>query len=481
MLLGTSDKKWLAQATWFISNVGNDENSGVDSSHPLLSVAELQHRWGPDGVIPQSVTITFLTNHAGGTLRVIRGGPDIVLEVDGTATVSASDTISVFTDISTTNNQWALLTGTTITDFTTHVNKRVHYTSGPANGGVTFIALQNPQGAGNGVAEIASATTEPTLANNYFPALSTPAAGNTFNLETLTVVDALTLEVSDMSGVRHVGATNVRRPAYLVKSCVVTALAGRANSNESASRLLWGIQYGSWSDSSASYENSTVSTCLNMIVQNVLPPTQYQFSIIKSGASTVTTANTYAFFSMAFCLFEGVNLGLFADTIQGNKIGIFNATGHALTVPDGCVYVATTALLGQGNTLLGLSVGRCGLVTLGSGIVTKVTGTHGDWAFTNAIGSVFTWAQAPRANAYSSGTDTLVAGTKTIAVPNLPADARITVTRNTAGGGIGELTIPTASRTTAQFVVNSSSATDTSTFDWDWVSPSGGSGGIFNG
>ena len=49
--------------------------------------------------------------------------------------------------------------------------------------------------------------------------------------------------------------------------------------------------------------------------------------------------------------------------------------------------------------------------------------------------------------------------------------ATIQATRNTPGGTLGNLSVPSASRTTSQFVINSSSGTETSTVDWTIVQP----------
>lgn len=67
--------------------------------------------------------------------------------------------------------------------------------------------------------------------------------------------------------------------------------------------------------------------------------------------------------------------------------------------------------------------------------------------------------------------------------PNLPADAVITATCKTpAGAGApGVYSIPSANRAASAFTVNSTIAAETSTFDWYWFSPSGGSGGVING
>ena len=67
-----------------------------------------------------------------------------------------------------------------------------------------------------------------------------------------------------------------------------------------------------------------------------------------------------------------------------------------------------------------------------------------------------------------TGTSTLVGGTVTVTGVTLTANSRITVTSKTPGGAAGFLSAPLASRNTGtgQFVINSSSGTDTCTCDW---------------
>ena len=66
-----------------------------------------------------------------------------------------------------------------------------------------------------------------------------------------------------------------------------------------------------------------------------------------------------------------------------------------------------------------------------------------------------------------SGTATLVAGTVTVST-TLTAASKILLSRNTEAGTPGYLEAPAASRNAVlgSFVINSSSATDTSTVDW---------------
>lgn len=65
----------------------------------------------------------------------------------------------------------------------------------------------------------------------------------------------------------------------------------------------------------------------------------------------------------------------------------------------------------------------------------------------------------------SMGQATLVAGTVTVSNTRVAANSRIFLSRHTAGGTLGHLSIGSISGAT-NFVINSSSATDTSVINW---------------
>lgn len=66
------------------------------------------------------------------------------------------------------------------------------------------------------------------------------------------------------------------------------------------------------------------------------------------------------------------------------------------------------------------------------------------------------------------GTATLATGTKTVTGVRLSSSSVILVAYNTEAGTPGRLSAPSASRDTSlgQFVISSSSGSDTSTVDW---------------
>src|SRR5690606_16636421 len=82
-----------------------------------------------------------------------------------------------------------------------------------------------------------------------------------------------------------------------------------------------------------------------------------------------------------------------------------------------------------------------------------------------------TWAQVPFASDEQIGIGTLVNGTATIAARNANLRPPTATHATLAGTAVGTLTIPTATLTSSQFVVNSVNAAgaladDDSTFRW---------------
>lgn len=71
---------------------------------------------------------------------------------------------------------------------------------------------------------------------------------------------------------------------------------------------------------------------------------------------------------------------------------------------------------------------------------------------------------------FPMGRSTLVAGTVTVNHTRVTANSRIFLSRHTAGGTLGHLSIGAITAATS-FVINSSSATDTSSINWLMIEP----------
>lgn len=70
------------------------------------------------------------------------------------------------------------------------------------------------------------------------------------------------------------------------------------------------------------------------------------------------------------------------------------------------------------------------------------------------------------------GTATLSSGTITVSCTAVTSSSRILITVKTPGGTQGFLSVPSSGRTAGtSFLVNSTSSTETSTFDWEVINP----------
>lgn len=151
-----------------------------------------------------------------------------------------------------------------------------------------------------------------------------------------------------------------------------------------------------------------------------------------------------------------VNVQIRENDITGCLDGIRTAGSAQLVIKDNYCYSnsGTGIILAGSPTLVTLKDNRC-------------------WANTTAQinlgGATFT---SRRGNQYttggSEGTAVLAAGTATVSTTEVQASDRIHLTRTVTGGTVGHLSVGTITAGTS-FVINSSSATDTSTIFWEIV------------
>lgn len=144
-------------------------------------------------------------------------------------------------------------------------------------------------------------------------------------------------------------------------------------------------------------------------------------------------------------------------------VNLGNATGNTvisagdLEVTNGSI----TVDIGDVIATLGNIEATAGNITAG-GVIQTVDGNVELGTAGNKLVIV------PGANA-SIGTATLVAGTVTVATTAVTASSIIFISRNTPGGTVGDLSVPSGSIVAAtSFDIASDSNTDTSTVNW-WI------------
>ncbi len=128
---------------------------------------------------------------------------------------------------------------------------------------------------------------------------------------------------------------------------------------------------------------------------------------------------------------------------------------------------ATNAVSVQGSLLMGNN--RANVLTIAGGVTAApVTLTASGSDTTISISFVPKGSGTiliPSGAAGLTGTCTLVAGTCTVSTTALTANSKPVISRNTAAGTVGDLRLGTQTPGTS-FVINSASASDTSTVNW---------------
>lgn len=202
-------------------------------------------------------------------------------------------------------------------------------------------------------------------------------------------------------------------------------------------------------------------------------------NIFDSTATLTTTAKIVslrnagsekAFFwrdgTMAPTVDNSLNLGYAGNRFLGAYI-------TSLKDPNSTDRVAITANVG--NTYRGTAANGTYMHRFGNSFVVLTSGNilecHNDLSFTSALFAInYAGKRVYPASGSANivGTATLVAGTKAVSTTAVKTGDIIKVSCNTPGGTVGFLSAPTGSIVDGtSFVINSSSATDTSTVNWE--------------
>ena len=185
--LSNGASPWPARTDWHINaTTGTVEGTGSAAS-PINSWRELATRLNGQ----QLGAGTIVTVH-GGLNEVIDASrfiPDpttpFFVNGDAGATVVATDTVATYTAQTTVApGEAPLLTANGIADWTPYQEMRIRFIDGPAAGAYCVVARANPNGAGINVARICRPITPAHVRGTP----RTPAAGNTFVIETLPPV-----------------------------------------------------------------------------------------------------------------------------------------------------------------------------------------------------------------------------------------------------------------------------------------------------
>lgn len=466
-----------AVADWYIDGtIGNDANNGTTALTPLRTGAELSRRLGPYAIWSQSVTIHVLANGMTDPL-VARGVMTVsgsVLTIDGTPTVLATDSVAAYAGVNHATPTATQVTFTTAADVTAFAWRRIRCTAGSQPGTICWIARSNPGGAGLNVARVSPPIRIDQTSLTAGTAASTFAFNDTIVVESLPKVPAISVFVDSASLATNVARYRKRAVEINSVDCQVVQVAAPATLKRSCG-LLFGLRtlQTVWVSNGSPISNlALLNGCLiayDDVTESGAATMSGNYSSCLFGDGLVSANFGQAnwlncLFQNCRCLSQAATM-CFASSVQCFDLAASSSTFNVWNCQ-------ATNLSGDNNATIGIAAVNGTYLKLQGTINLKGGTTECQLATAPTIN--LSTAQFRQPNDFAQkGTSTLVGGTVTVTVPWWdPTTQKLTFSRNTPGGAVGDLSAPIASRTSTQFVINSASGTDTSTVDWQ-ISPLG--------
>jgi len=470
-ITSSTSLRFLSQADWYVSDTGDDENAGT-LALPLATIEEVSRRISV-GPIAQDTTVWLLagTTVTQANISVDGGGQGRTFTIRGIYTSDDPDVVATWTPLDHVTPAGNLITGTAILDFTAYAGRRLRFTSGDANGEVTWVASVTRGGSSAGEALVGFLG-------------GVPAPADTFVLDNLTAsIERLEVKCRD-------DATAVVLRDLILRQVSATATA----------HGLWTTPDGNNYGKAVAYQCLFTAPYLNDITFKVEGEGAHGISTEipillrdccffgSEGGYQTTDAHLHlshntrldrcvAMNQLETYIDEGknfiLNQNLFQDEVTLSATGslvevrenqIF--TGNGGFVCRECTVRVTNYLSGE-TFDYPLEAGANCRFLWNHDVVPNIDNLSGGGAAQeiHTLGGDLQWISAAYDTDEQKGIATLVAGTVTVAARN--ANTRgVVISRNTPGGAIDELSAPSADRTATEFVINSVSATDTSTVDW---------------
>jgi hypothetical protein len=470
-----------AVADWYIDGVvGNDINNGIAAATPLKTGAELLRRLGPYAIWGQSVTVHVLANGMIDGL-VLNGLMEVVgthVDVVGTPTVLATDTIGSYAAINHATPTATQITGTAVIDWTPYRWARVRITSGARADAVCWIAKASPGGVGVATARVSAFVSLDIASNSTsYKTSITPLPGDPFAIERLPSVPSISLHI-DGPSLDTVGFQYARRQ-ILVRDVSVAYL-------------------DCFSTSRSVFHRNLIFGCRVARVEPTLPPSAYPTfpigtygcSFFDSGtggnfiigwcatnclfgenATSVYPSNSC---NLATCLLQGVAFSNFYCAFSASSLQIFDVAGATspafsagFTLGNGII----SNISGSGNAGYGILIYNVASLSITGTVNLLGTVSNARLGSAPAINLTFPQLLQPDDYAQKGTTGAMVAGAVTVTVPWYDnVNQKITATHAAVAGTQGILRVTQTS--TTQFTITSSSNLDTSTVNWT-ISPLG--------
>lgn len=487
-IVSTTSLDWLAQATWGIDPIlGSDEAIGTPAD-PLASADELNRRLSVGG-LRQSTTVTL---SAGAVLVSVDLDIDTngyLLTLVGTPTVTTTGTIATYAErthgtvappVAPTESQ---LTDVGVADWTARKGARLRTTSGTA--ALAWVAGANPGGAGLNVAVTNRFGAVPSITGTVIPAIVVPVPGVTYAIESLPQIQHLSLrqrpgrpprattaqvafQVKDLllGGVTQARVSVVTQPLYQanIDGCTLDVVPFSSECSLTQGILVTRCHVGGASVAGPIWKGAAnLRDCL--VTKSITVAGSRTFNFYQCLAWGVTGTNG----ALTQVMTYGVAVELKVYDAQ-----FFDCSEAGIELIASGICQCVNKVSGARNGI-GLLVGDAGDDAVGGqqlywNIAADIPNLLGTTTPIRILGSSFidlTWTNVPFRSDAQRGTVTLVAGTFTVTGIRNALLRGVRTHRNTAGGTPGHLSAPVASRTNTQFVIQSNSAGDVSTVDWE--------------
>ncbi len=426
----TSDVSWLAQLTWYIDPTnGDDENSGIDASHPIKTDFERQMRMRPgpewfageyhlyylnDVPATDPVRITGQRNRS--STIFLHGS---ATAGHGVAPALYTNTVDAHTDYDRATNVPVDITSNALPVSWTAsglLNKRFRQTTGPNVGAMGWIVKD----LGAKAARTSQWSIQDTFTGGIDPNIAlavppTPTNTETIVVEDLTAIDQLLIGVqaTDDESVNHEGFGVV------------------------AESLAIGIAPGGWGLQVLNGDCALFEGCdINFILGSTGPSGNATFVNCKLrapwfygqqascwGGYAIGSPVVYNGFVNFDCDFmsQGADVSVLAGRVTIGTMCVFDSASLGLSVAGGQVRVrpgvwvgkVNELLWGAGNTTYGVGVDPgC---ELGMSATAQTNST-----LTGTSGNILI-AGAATANAWDTGTSTFIAPARAASWANLVA------------------------------------------------------------
>jgi len=415
-------------------NVGNAINTGAQVINLAggASAADSTVNVLSGNATAGTITLNLATGNRAKTVNVATG-------IDG-------NTVNVATGVNTTAQTVNISTGNS------GANSTVNILTGTGTAGAATLAMaSNPRVTVAGLCDVA------------------PAASRTTTIGGGTVVVAAVTDTIDIgpdgatTNADSVKTVNVNTGGVTTGQVLTNIATGAVTSgthttsiatgNRAAGTMALNIMTGTGTKT-CTVGNADGGTTAAFLGPHNINVSQNNNTAINSGTSTgtVTIGNSL---SGAITVAGG-------STVDIDAVGALalNSSGAAISIGNDAVAQAIN--IGTGGAARTITIGN----TTGASAMVLTAGSGAVTCNTNFIlGSVATQFQMNGGAATDFiGQAVLVAGTKTVANTNIAANDRIFLSRSTTGGTAGHLSY--VINAGADFVITSSSATDTSTIDY---------------